>query len=187
MPDQKKKNVTVVLVHAAWADGSSWNKVTSELRRRGFDVVAAQIPLTSLSDDVTELCRVLRREEPPVILASHSYGGAVITAAAAGDPNVKALVYVAAVEPDEGETVGDVFHRVAPHPSAPQLRPDEDGFLWLNVDAFRNAVAPDVSAEEIALMAANQKPISLKCLGEPVTKPAWKEKPSWFLIAEKAV
>ena len=185
MPDQKKKNVTVVLVHAAWADGSSWNKVTSELQRQGFDVVAAQIPLTSLSDDVTALCRVLRRQQCPVILAGHSYGGAVITAAGAGDPNVKALVYVAAVVPDEGETVGDVFHRVAPHPSAPQLQPDENGFLWLHADAFRNAVAPDASDEEIALMAATQKPISLKCLGEPVTKPAWKEKPSWFLIAEK--
>ena len=185
MLEQKKKNVTVILVHAAWADGSSWNKVTSQLQSRGFTVVAAQIPLTSLSDDATALRRVLSRQGRPVILAGHSYGGAVITAAATGNPNVKALVYIAAVVPDEGETVGDVFHRVAPHPNAPQLQPDGDGFLWLQVDAFHNAVAPDASAEEIALMTATQKPIALKCLGEPMTKPAWKEKPSWFLVAEK--
>ena len=185
MLNQGRRNVTAVLVHAAWADGSSWNKVTAELQRRGFHVVAAQIPLTSLSDDVAALRRVLRGQNGPVVLAGHSYGGAVITAVGSGDPNVKALVYVAAIVPDEGETVGELFQRVAPHPKAPQLQPDEDGFLWLKVDSFRNAVAPDASTEETALMAANQKPISTKCLGEPMTKPAWKEKPSWFLIAEK--
>ena len=125
------------------------------------------------------------RQEGPVVLAGHSYGGAVLTAAAASNPNVKTLVYIAAVVPDEGETVGDVFHRVAPHPSAPKLQPDAEGFLWLNVDAFRTAVAPDASRAETALMAATQKPISVACLGEPMGKPAWKEKPSWFLIAEK--
>ena len=176
---------TVVLVHGAWADGSSWNKVTQELERRGLNVVAAQIPLTSFSDDVEVLRKVLRRQEGPVVLASHSYGGAVISGAAAGNPKVRGLVYIAAIVPDEGETVGDVFHRVAPHPSAPELQPDADGFLWLNVDAFRTAVAPDASRVETALMAATQKPISVACLGEPMGKPAWKEKPSWFLIAEK--
>jgi pimeloyl-ACP methyl ester carboxylesterase len=176
---------TVVLVHAAWADGSSWNKVTEELQRKGVNVVAAQIPLTSFTDDVASLRKVLLRQEDPLVLAGHSYGGAVITAAAAGNPKVKALVYIAAVVPDEGETVGDVFHRIAPHASAPKLQPDADGFLWLNVEAFRAAVAPDASLSETALMAATQKPISLTCLGEPMGKPAWKEKPSWFLIAEK--
>jgi pimeloyl-ACP methyl ester carboxylesterase len=176
---------TVVLVHAAWADGSSWNKVTEELQRKGLNVVAAQIPLTSFTDDVASLRKVLLRQEGPLVLAGHSYGGAVISAAAAGNPNVKALVYIAAVVPDEGETVGDVFHRVASHPSAPKLQPDADGFLWLNVDAFRTAVAPDASLSETALMAATQKPISVICLGEPMGKPAWKEKPNWFLIAEK--
>jgi pimeloyl-ACP methyl ester carboxylesterase len=179
-----RKDVSVVLVHAAWADGSSWNKVTEELQRHGFQVVAAQIPLSSFSDDVAVLRKVLVRQEGPVVLAGHSYGGAVITAAAASNPNVKALVYIAAIVPDEGETVGDVFHRVPPHPSAPKLRPDVDGFLWLNVDAFRTAVAPDASSSETALMAATQKPIALQCLSEPMTEPAWKEKPAWFLIAE---
>ena len=184
MSGSEQQNMTAVLVHAAWADGSSWNKVTSELQRRNFQVVAAQIPLTSLSDDVAVLKRVLRAQKSPVILVGHSYGGAVISAAAAGDNNVKALVFVAAVVPGEGETVGEVFTRIAPHPKAPTLQPDEDGFLWLKVDAFREAVAPDASIEETALMAVNQKPISLKCLTEPTKTPAWKEKPSWFLIAE---
>jgi len=180
-----KTDTTVVLVHAAWADGSSWNKVTEELQRKGFKVVAAQIPLTSLTDDVAVLKRVFLQQKGPVVLAGHSYGGAVITAAAAGNPSVKALVYIAAVVPDEGETVGDVFHRVPPHPRAPRLQADADGFLWLTADDFRSAVAPDASASETALMAATQKPIALKCLGEPMTSPAWREKPSWFLIAEK--
>jgi pimeloyl-ACP methyl ester carboxylesterase len=184
VPNQQQKKVTAVLVHGAWADGSSWNKVTTELVRRGFKVVAAQLPLTSLSDDVTALRRVLRSQEAPLLLVGHSYGGAVITAAAAGDPKVKALVYITAVVPDEGETVGEIFHRVAPHPKAPKLQPDSDGFLWVTAEAFRDAIAPDASAEETTLMAATQKPIAVKCLGEPMSQPAWKEKPSWFLIAE---
>jgi len=185
MSEQKQKNITAVLVHAAWADGSSWNKVTLELQKRGFNVVAAQIPLTSFTEDVAVLRGVLRRQKEPVILAGHSYGGAVITAAGADDPNVKALVYITAVVPDEGETVGHIFQRAAPHPKAPHLQPDLDGFLWVSVEAFRNAIAPEASSEETALMAAAQKPIALKCLGEPMGKPAWKEKPSWFLIAEE--
>ena len=180
-----KTDATVVLVHGAWADGSSWNRVTEELQRKGFNVVAAQIPLTSFSDDVAVLRKVLLKQEGPVALAGHSYGGAVITAAATNNPKVKALVYIAAIVPDEGETVGDVFHRVPPHPSAPKLQPDVDGFLWLTVDAYRTAVAPDASSSETALMAATQKPIAVKCLGEPMTRPAWREKPTWFLIAEK--
>jgi pimeloyl-ACP methyl ester carboxylesterase len=98
---------------------------------------------------------------------------------------VKVLVYVAAIVPDEGETVGEIFGRVAPHAKAPKLRPDDDGLLWVTADAFRNAIAPDASPAETTLMAATQKPIALKCLDEPMTKPAWKEKPSWFPIAEK--
>jgi pimeloyl-ACP methyl ester carboxylesterase len=180
-------DITAVLVHAAWADGSSWNKVTEELQRKGFHVVAAQIPLTSFTDDVAVLKKLLLRQKGPIVLAGHSYGGAVITAAAAANSYVEALVYVAAIVPDEGETVDDVFRRVPPHPSAPQLHPDADGFLWLTVDAFRIAFAPEATASETALMTATQKPISVKCLGERMIKPAWKEKPSWFLIAEKDI
>src|SRR5215475_5812694 len=184
MRSEKQTDITAVLVHAAWADGSSWNKVTIRLEAEGFRVVSAQIPLTSFSDDVAALRRVLRRQSGRVVLVGHSYGGAVTTAAAADDPNVRALVYVAAIVPDEGETVGEVFGREAAHAKAPALEPDEDGFFWLTTGAFRNAVAPDATEEETSLMAANQKPIAVKCLSEPMGRPAWKQKPSWFLIAE---
>jgi pimeloyl-ACP methyl ester carboxylesterase len=177
--------LTAVLVHAAWADASSWNKVAVSLQRLGLRVRSAQISLTSLTEDVAALKRLLRQVKGPVLLAGHSYAGAVITAAATDDPQVKVLVYIAAIAPDEGEMVGTLFHRAKPHPSAPQLAPDADGFLWLAPEAFANAVAPDASSEETALMAVTQNPIALKCLGEPMTVPAWKQKPSWFLLAER--
>ena len=184
MPTQERKSPVVVLVHAAWFDGSSWNKVTTELLHRGHRVIAVQLPLHSFHDDVAAVRRVLRKQNGPIVIVGHSYGGAVITAAAAGAANVKGLVYIAAIVPDECETVGEVFGRVAPHPAAPVLQPDSEGFLWLGADDFRNAVAPDATAEEIALLAAVQKSIAVKCLNEPMTLPAWKEMPSWFLIAE---
>ena len=176
---------TLVLVHAAWADASSWNKVIPPLQRKGVQVVAVQIPLTSLSDDVAAVHRSLKRLTGPIVLVGHSYAGAVITAAGSHDPNVKALVYVAAIAPDEGETVGTLFHRAAPHPSAPQLSPDSDGLLWLPPNAIASAVAPDASPDEAAVMQATQKPIATRCLGEALTHAAWKDKPSWFIIAEK--
>jgi pimeloyl-ACP methyl ester carboxylesterase len=173
-------------VHAAWADASSWNKVIPPLQRRGISVLGVQIPLTSLSDDVAAIRRALNRVSGPVVLVDHSYGGAVITAAGVENPNVKALVYIAAIAPDEGETVGELFHRAEPSPNTrPQLAPDADGFLWMPAGGFEDAVAPHASKEETALMQINQHPIALKCLGEPMTKPAWKQKPSWFLVAEK--
>lgn len=186
MTTAKFQNLTVVLVHAAWADASSWNKVTPRLQQLGLNVLSAQIPLTSLNDDVAALKRLLRRADGPVLLAAHSYAGAVITAAVAGNSEVKGLVYIAAIVPDQGETVGELFQRAEPKPNMrPQLVPDEDGFLWLPAGGFADAVAPDASREETALMQINQHPIALKCLGEPMSAPAWKQKPSWFLVAEK--
>jgi pimeloyl-ACP methyl ester carboxylesterase len=176
---------TVVLVHAAWADASSWNKVIPPLQRKAMPVLAVQIPLTSLSDDVATVRRTLKRVNRPVVLVGHSYGGAVITAAGSANPNVKALVYIAAMAPDEGETVGELLHRAGPHASAPALVPDEDGFLWMSADGFAKAVAPESPAGDAAVMAATQKPIAVSCLGEKMTKPAWREKPSWFLVAER--
>ena len=118
--------------------------------------------------------------------SGHSYAGAVITAAGADNPQVKALVYIAAIAPDQGETMGELFHRAEPQPNTrPELAPDEEGFLWVPAGGFANAIAPEASAEETALMQINQHPIALKCLGEPMTRPAWKQKPSWFLVAEK--
>ena len=176
---------SVVLVHAAWADASSWDKVILPLQRKGIQVIAVQLPLTSLSDDAATVRRTLKRVSVPVVLVGHSYGGAVITAAGSGNLNVKALVYIAAMAPAEGETVGELLHRTAPHASAPALVPDEDGFLWMSAQGFADAFAHESSAEDTALMAATQKPISIKCVQEAMNKPAWKEKPSWFLVAER--
>ncbi len=156
---------SAVLVHAAWFDGSSWTQVIAALHRRGFRVGAVQLPLTSFADDVAALRRMLRRQREPLVLVGHSYGGAVMTAAGTGDANVKALVYVAAIVPDENETVGEVFTRAAPHPSAPSLNPDVDGLLWVTQADFRNAVAQDATEHEASIMAATQKPISVALPG----------------------
>src|SRR5215470_13336055 len=174
--------MTAVVVHGAWADGSSWKDVLLGLQREGLRVVAAPIPLTSLSDDSAALKRVIARTDGPVILAGHAYAGAVI--ATVNDERVKALVYVAALAPDEGETVAQVFYRDQPHPQAPQLAPDADGFIWMPDEGFRNAFSQHATPKQLALSAAVQRPIELKCIQEPVAKPAWKSKPSWFLIAE---
>lgn len=176
---------SAVLVRAAWADASSWNKVIPSPQRKGMQVVAVQIPLTSLSDDAATVRRVLKRVSAPMVLVGHSYGGAVVTAAGSGNLNVKALVYIAAMAPDEGETVGQLLHRAAPQASAPALVPDEDSFLWMSAKGFADAVAHHSSAEDAELMAATQKPIAIKCVEEPMTKPAWKDEPSWYLVAER--
>src|SRR6202045_3927055 len=124
-----RENVSVVLVHGAWADGSSWAKVIGPLSAEGCKVVAAPLPLTSFADDVAALDRALERVAGPVVLVGHAYAGAVI--AATRDEKVKALVYVAALAPDEGETVADVFYRAAPHPKGPMLAPHKHGAIWL--------------------------------------------------------
>jgi len=175
--------MTVVVVHGAWADGSSWKEVILRLKQEGVRVIAAPIPLTSLGDDTAALKRVLDRTEGPLILAGHAYAGAVI--ATVNDERLKALVYIAALAPDEGETVAQVFYRDERHPQAPQLAPDADGFIWMPDDGFSKAFAQHANAEQIALSAAVQRPIALKCIQEPAPKPEWKYKPSWFLIAEE--
>jgi pimeloyl-ACP methyl ester carboxylesterase len=178
-----RKNGTVVLVHGAWADGSSWEPVIRRLHRHGFEVIAAPIPLTSLSDDAAALKRTIARTQGPVIVAGHAYAGAVV--ATAGDERVKALVYVAALAPDEGETVAQVFYRDDPHPEAPKLAPDEDGLIWMPDAGFDRAFAQNATAEQIALCKAVQRPIALKCIQEPAPAPAWKAKPTWYLLAEE--
>lgn len=174
---------TVVLVHGAWADGSCWSNVILPLRHHGLNVTAAPIPLTSLSDDTAALRRVIERVEGPVILAGHAYAGAVI--AAAQHEWVRSLVYIAALAPDEGETVADVFYRANPHSEAPKLAPDASGLIWMPEDGFRHAVAHKASADQIAIMAAVQRPIAVSCIQEKMPTPAWKTKPSWFLLAEE--
>jgi pimeloyl-ACP methyl ester carboxylesterase len=177
------ENVTVVLVHGAWADGSCWQNVILPLKRQGLKVTCATIPLTSLTDDIAALQRAIERTAGPVVLVGHAYGGAVI--AGPSDDRVKSLVYVAALAPDEGETVADVFYRAAPHSKAPQLAPDEHGFIWMPEEGFSNAVAHNASADQTTIASAVQRPISVKCIQEKAPAPAWKTKPSWFLIAEE--
>jgi pimeloyl-ACP methyl ester carboxylesterase len=176
------ENTTVIVVHGAWADGSSWQAVIRSLEARGLNAIAAPIPLTSLSDDAATLTRTLARTQGPVIVAGHAYAGAVI--ATAHDERVKALVYVAALAPDEGETVAQVFYKDESHPKAPQLAPDADGFIWMPDEGFANAFAQNASAEQLALSKAVQRPISVNSIQEPAPAPAWKSKPAWFLIAE---
>src|ERR1700739_1798479 len=159
------KNVTVVVVHGAWGDGSSWRAIVRPLEERGLKVIAAPIPLTSLSDDAAALKRTIARTRGPVILAAHAYAGAVI--ATANDERVEALVYVAALAPEEGETVAQVFYRDETHPKAPQLAPDADGFIWMPDEAFANAFAQNATVDQIALAKAVQRPIALKSIQEP--------------------
>src|SRR5882757_5536410 len=176
-------NVSVVLVHGAWADGSSWSKVIGALKAEGARVIAAPLPLTSLADDVAALDRTLERIEGPVVLVGHAYAGAVI--AATRDEKVRSLVYVAALAPDEGETVADVFYRAEPHPQAPKLAPDHHDLIWLPDRAFAEAFAQHASTGEHAVLAAVQRPIALACISVRVGRPLWKDRPSWFLVAEQ--
>jgi len=174
---------TFVLVHGAWADGTSWRKVIQALEAVGTKTTAAPIPLTSVSDDVRALDRCLARIEGPIVLAAHAYAGAVISGSK--NERVRGLVFVAALAPDEGETVGEVFGRGEPHPKAPQLAPDDDGFIWMPESAFAAAFAQNASPKEHALFAAVQRPISGACLQEKAPKPLWKTLPSWYLLAEQ--
>lgn len=176
-------NADVVLVHGAWADGSGWAKVIAPLAAEGFSVMAAPLPLTSFADDVAALERVLERTIGPVVLVGHAYAGAVI--AAVRSEKVKALVYVAALAPDEGETVADVFYRGEPHPQAPKLAPDSHGLIYLPQGAFATAFAQNATADELAVLAAAQRPISPASITVPVGRPLWKDRPAWYLIAEE--
>jgi pimeloyl-ACP methyl ester carboxylesterase len=176
-------NATIVLVHGAWADGSCWYNVILPLQQEGLTVTCAPIPLTSLTEDIAALRRVLERTSGPALLAGHAYAGAVI--AGAKDDRVKSLVYVAALGPAEGETVADVFYRAKPHPEAPHLEPDVHGLIWMPEGGFARAVAHQASLGQTMILQAVQRPIALKCIQEKVAVPAWKTKPSWFLLAEE--
>jgi pimeloyl-ACP methyl ester carboxylesterase len=178
-----KSETSVVLVHGAWADGSSWQKVIAPLAAAGVKAVAAPMPLTSFSDDVAALDRTLERTQGPVVLVGHAYAGAVI--AATRDKKVKALVYIAALAPDQGETVADVFNRATPHPKAPKLAPDAHGLIYLPDEAFPNAFAQNASAEEQAILRAVQRPLFPGCITVAVDRPLWKDVPAWFLVAEE--
>ena len=178
-----KNGASVVLVHGAWADGSSWAKVIMALAASGVKAVAAPLPLTSFQDDVAALDRTLERVEGPIVLAAHAYAGGVI--GATRSDKVQSLVYVAALAPDEGETVADVFYRGKPDPQAPKLAPDAHGWIYMPEAAFPIAFAQNASKEELAVLAAVQRPISPACITVKVERPLWKDRPAWFLVAEQ--
>ena len=177
------RELSVVLVHGAWADGSSWAKIIAPLAAAGVRVVAASLPLTSFQDDVAALDRALERVPGPALLAGHAYAGAVI--AATRSEKVKGLAYVAALAPEEGETIADIFYRGEPHAQAPKLAPDDHGLIYLPEAAFGAAFAPNATAEDLAVLAAVQRPISPACITVPVPRPLWKDRPCWFLVAEQ--
>src|SRR5271163_508357 len=177
------QNSTVVLVHAAWADGSCWSNAVLPLQQLGLGVVCAPIPMTTLGDDAAALTRVLERTSGPVVLVGHAYSGAVI--AAVREERIKSLVYVAALAPDEGEPVARVFYRDEPHPDQPKMVPDSHNLVWMPEDAFGRALAHKASSDQANIAAALQRPIALQCVQEPAPKPLWKSKPTWYLVAEE--
>jgi pimeloyl-ACP methyl ester carboxylesterase len=171
----------VVLVHGAWADGSSWSKVIPLLEAKGLHVDAVQLPLTSQADDVATVQRAIARVDGRLLLVAHSYGGAVMTQAG-NDPKVAGLVYVAAFAPAEGESPFDLA--VAdPTPALQQLQQDQFGFLKLTSTGIREDFAQDLSESEQTVLAATQGPTSIASLSAAVTTPAWRNKPCWFVIA----
>ena len=177
MAKAKNPVKNIVLVHGAWADGSGWQGVYNILVKDGYKVNVVADPLTSLADDVAATQRVLDRQDGPVILVGHSYGGAIITEAG-NDPKVVGLVYISAFAPDEGETI---FGLLPKSDAPPPFDVDKQGFAFLKRDAFLAAFAPDVGPDIAAFMADEQVPLSVPGSGNaPIKDPAWKKKPSWY-------
>ena len=176
---------TIVLVHGAFADGTSWAKVIPILERAGYPVIAVQNPLTSLADDVATTKRVLEAQKSPIVVVGHSYGGAVITAAAAGNANVKALVYVAAFAPEAGEVLEAPGKQFAPPALSAALVPDAAGFLYIDREKFHEAFCKDVTLAEARVMAATQKPVNGSVFTASVPGGAWKVIPSWYIVASE--
>jgi len=172
----------VVLVHGAWADGSSWSKIIPILRAKGLHAVAVQNPLSSIADDVASTNRLINMQDGPVLLVGHSYGGAVITEAG-NNPKVAGLVYVAAFAPDEGETLGSLAAKFPPAPLVSELQPIADGFLMLTPKGVKESFAQDLSPEENYVIFATQGATQSAILGTPIKTAAWHTKPSWFVIA----
>jgi pimeloyl-ACP methyl ester carboxylesterase len=173
---------TVVLVHGGFVDGSGWQGVYELLTKDGYTVRIVQNPTLSLADDVAVTKRVIDAQSEPVILVGHSYGGAVITEAGT-DPNVAALVYIAAFAPDKGESVNTLIADPPPGAPVPPILPPQDGFLSLDRDKFHASFAGDLSAEQAAFMADSQVPWGVDALAGEISEPAWRSKPSWYLVS----
>lgn len=174
----------IVLVHGAFADGSSWDKVVTALQAKGFNVTAVQNPLTSLADDVATTKRALALQDGPVILVGHSWGGAVITEAGVDD-KVVGLVYVSAFAPDVGETLDELGRRFPPPPAIAHLTFDKQGFAKLSADAYVGEFMPDVPKAEARVHAVTQGPLSGAVFATKFTNAAWKTRPSWYVVAKQ--
>jgi pimeloyl-ACP methyl ester carboxylesterase len=180
--ETQQSTPSVVLIHGAWADGSSWSKVIPRLEAKGLNVVAVQLPLTSLADDVATVKRAIALEPGPVLLVAHSYGGVVMTEAG-NDPKVVGLVYVAAFAPTEGQSAFELAN-ANPTPILQQLALDQSGFLKITPAGVRESFAQDLSAAEQTVLTAAQSPTAAQgSLSSPVSSAAWRNKPSWFVIA----
>ena len=175
-------NASVVLVHGGFVDGSGWQEVYNLLRKDGFNVGVVQNPTLSLEGDVAATKQVIDAHDEPVILVGHSYGGAVITQAGT-HPRVSALVYIAAFARDKGESVNTLIADPPPGAPVPPILPPQDGFLLLDREKFAASFAADISAEQAAFMADSQVPWGVAALSGAVTDPAWRAKPSWYLVA----
>src|SRR5437763_8749816 len=175
-------SMSVVLVHGGFVDGSGWAAVYKTLKQDGYDVAVVQNPTVSLADDVAVTRRAIAMQRRPVLLVGHSYGGAVITEAG-NDPNVAGLVYIAAFAPDKGESVASLIKNPVPGAPVPPILPPQDGFLFLDRAKFPESFAADVAPDAASFMADAQVPWGLEALNGAVTEPAWRSKPSWYLVA----
>jgi pimeloyl-ACP methyl ester carboxylesterase len=175
----------IVLVHGAWADGSSWSAVIQPLQASGYHVTAPQFPMTSLAADVARLRQVLARQDGPTIVVGHSYGGQIMTGLGADAPNVVGLVFIAAFGLDQGESIGALLSQGPPSPALAHLITDERGFAWLPEQDFTAHFAADVDPVRARVMCAVQQPLSGPALQEVMGIPAWKSLPSWYLVAAR--
>ncbi len=175
---------TVVLVHGAWADGTSWQHVIPLLDQEGYPVIAVQMALSSLADDIATARRVIHDQKGPVVVAGHSYGGMVMSGAAAGEPNVKALVYVSAFAPDVGEALGPFSARFATPAGLAALAPDSGGYLYIDPSKFHEAFCREVPDAEARVMAVVQKPFAAAILNQTLDAAAWQTIPSWYVVSQ---
>jgi pimeloyl-ACP methyl ester carboxylesterase len=173
----------IVLVHGAWADGSCWTQVIERLQASGYDVTAPQFPETSLAADVARLRQVLNRQDGPVILAGHSYGGQIITALGPDARNVAGLVYIAAFGLDEGESIGALLAQGPPTPALAHLEIDSQGFAWLPEDDYVKHFAAGIAPERARVLHAVQQPLAATTLQDVMAVPAWQSRPCWYLVA----
>jgi pimeloyl-ACP methyl ester carboxylesterase len=174
----------IVLVHGAWANGSSWNAVIEHLQADGYSVTAPAFAMTRLADDIARLRQVLARQNGPTVVAGHSYGGQIISALGTDTPNIVGLVYIAAFGLDEGESIGALLAQGPPGPALAHLDVDQHGFAWIPEDDFINHFAADVNPVTAKVMFAVQQPLHWSAVEEVMGVPAWKSLPSWFLIAD---